>query len=281
MIVGVEKKCSCSAKKLQLTVFNKHVKEDSWIKFKWSPGTALQQRLDVPHRNEIDSALPFFPKEFCLTSFGRPWLPLTTSHSPGMAVMVHHPALLWVFCLGSVAKRPECPHCSLHEGIEMMLNLPAEAQTAACLQHHRAVREAGQLLKQLTHTELRATTATPLQTLGCLISLPNSHNRQLCKHFQNVFRTEGLTRVQQKRSLIVDQGYSVLFGSFPPFPFLFIFPRQLQPLWLVTFIILLFYPIITKPHCLIFIPLSLHSICTIFENNFENWSVLLVQSPFC
>lgn len=147
---------------------------------------------------------------------------------------------------------------------------------AVCLQHHWAAREAGQLLKHQTYTELRAATATPLQILGCLSSLSSSHNCQHRKHDQNVYRTESLTRVQQKQNLIVDQGYSELFGSFP---FLY-FPRQLQLLWLVTFI-LVFHPIITKSHCWIFSPLSLHSIHTIFENNFENWSVLFVQSLFC
>lgn len=84
-----------------------------------------------------------------------------------------------------------------------------------CLQHHWAAREAGQLLKHLTYAELRAATATSLQILGCLSSLSSSHNWQHRKHDQNVYRTEGLTRVQQMQNLIVDQGYSELFGSFP------------------------------------------------------------------
>lgn len=151
------------------------------------------------------------------------WQTLAPLHHTPQARFGRHgasPKVIVSLLSGEHRNRPECLHCSLHGGIELTVNLPAEAQTAACLQHHRAVGEAGQLPKQLTYIELGAATATPLQILGCLISLPSSHNWEHCKYHQNVFRTESLTRVQQKQNLTVDQGYSELFGTFP---FLFIF----------------------------------------------------------
>lgn len=98
-----------------------------------------------------------------------------------------------------------------------------------------------------------------------IISLFSGHIWEHCKHPQNVYRTEGLTRVQQKQNLIVDEGYSELFGSFPSFLFIFIFPRKLQLLLLVTFIILLFHPIITKSHCLFHFHYIAEFLKTIFK----------------
>lgn len=164
--MGVVRKCDCSVRKLQLTVFNKHLKEDetSRIKFKWSPGTSPQQRLSMPHRNEFASALSLLPKEFCLSPCGRPLLP--PQHIPKARLDRHGASSIWGVWQTALSV------CTAACTEVMSWRYPRQLKHGwLCLQHHWAAREAGQLLKHLTYAELRAATATSLQILGCLSSL--------------------------------------------------------------------------------------------------------------
>lgn len=113
MIVGVLRKCGCSVKELQLTVFNTHLKEDenSWIRLKWSPGITLLWRLNTPHRNEIAGAFPLLPEVLCLSprcrneSCEKSWtlqLPQNSGPPPNRG------------CLSSLPRSHNRPHIALH-----------------------------------------------------------------------------------------------------------------------------------------------------------------------